>query len=243
MNYEDGDCGVGSFVWGCFQGVSSKNQEREHILFIVFYCAHHRSTQLLGFIGGKRLGEQGPYCQIQPFSEWNGALHLFRQNTAIMHSIRRSVLALTVTNHIQKSQGGGLHNLTAQTLTLRTIQANTPPPLTTVLKRGVEWKVKCTPDIWLGYLAFGPISWSPSRCHWSISIWTNIWLLKTLILTPVLFIMDTWSGYLSFIVYVNPLDNPVIFNLSVIATSQLEKWRYLALLWIALLKKWNTLVT
>lgn len=149
MNYEDGDCGVGSFVWGGFQGVSKKNQEREHIFVLVcffLYCAHHRSTQLLEFIGGKRLGAQGPYCQIQPSSEWNGALHLFRQNAAIMHSIRRSVLALIVTNHIQKSQWGALHNLTAQTLTLLIIQANTPP-LTTVLRRGAEWTGNCTPGI------------------------------------------------------------------------------------------------
>lgn len=109
-------CGIGSVV----EIVSSVHlcelRRQNNVLFGAFYCAHyiiHKKTSL-------------DSLRNSTASEWNGALDLFRQNIAIMLSIRQSVLAPAFTSHIQKSHWGGPHNLTEEFLTLLDVQANKP---------------------------------------------------------------------------------------------------------------------
>lgn len=92
-------------LWLCCSG-EIKRQNR-----FVLFCSQSHAGCLDS--SGRYLEEQSLFCQIQQF-EWNGALNLFRQNTAI---IQHSVFAPTLTNHIKKSHWGGLYNLTAQILT------------------------------------------------------------------------------------------------------------------------------
>ena len=141
---QNGNCDVGSF---CLRKVSRVFLEKSDFCFVLgsffffsFFlsCSQQQTlTQPVGFVGN-HLGVQCLFLSNSMVSEWNGALHLLRQNAAIKHSIRRSVLALAVTNHIQKKKSMSLHHLAEQTPIFLIVQANTSSPLPTISKEGVE---------------------------------------------------------------------------------------------------------
>lgn len=102
MNYQTVGCWL---VCSRLLPLSSlKNAETHFCMVFIFTVltteSHHCSDSQ-----GTYLGEQGPLLlPNSTVSEWNWALQLFEQNAAIMHSMRRSVLALSFTKLIQKSQ-------------------------------------------------------------------------------------------------------------------------------------------
>lgn len=121
------------------------------------YCAHHKISHNCLGSSGEVSWRAEPSLPNSAVSEWNGASHLFRQNTAITHSIRRSVLALTVTNHIQRSQWGGLVIWQQRRSLWRSFKP-IQHLLTTILKRGAEWSyilINCQ-----------RCHWSKKRSHW-----------------------------------------------------------------------------
>lgn len=87
-----------------FEAVSTVLLEKWGDFCFCFYCARRRISHTWSDSLGDVSWRAELFLSNSTVSEWNGASQLFKQNTAITHSIRRSVLALTFTNRIQKSQ-------------------------------------------------------------------------------------------------------------------------------------------